>query len=506
MNIESYIVSKEASDSELPKLLTDFLNINEKLANFLFTKSLLPHISQFQDDAFFFIETPYVDKVYRDSYYTYFSSKLGNYRKDCMRISIFNGEINIEDFQDKESFKQLNEKYCGFFILRPTISNLIGRSIYSPKILKENNFITCKANFPTSVNFVKFQINGFPHSSQDAETISCAETTIWAIMEYFGYKYAEYKPVLPSKIIEVLRRVSTERQIPSKGLNIPQMAYALREFGFGTKVYSRIDFGNDEFKRLYSCYVESGIPVVVALENRPHGTIGHAILGIGHSNVSNDLIDNLPETTGSKEISLGLNKSKNLALFDNDDVDKEFVFNDDNQPAYQRSKFDTPSIHYSNPDWHNCKITAFVVPLYPKIYLDAYEAKLLFKQVLFNYFDIPDNSEIYIRFFLTSSRSFKNHLNFNETFNNEVKELILEKPMPKFIWIGEISTKELIKNKLANGLVIIDATEANTLYLKPLIMATYLNHLISIDSSTHLLTKKIISLSNFSIFTNNLKN
>ena len=283
------------------------------------------------------------------------------------------------------------------------------------------------------------------------------------------------------------------------------MAYALREFGFGTKVYSKNEFGDDEFKRLFSCYIESGLPVIAAIDNRPAGNIGHAILGIGHSNVSSDLIESLPQTTGSREIASNINRFKTIELYDNDDVAKHYIFNDDNMPPYQKCNFDTPASHYSDPAWHNCEVKSFVVPLYPKIYLEAYEAKLFFKQVLFNYFDIPDRSNIYIRFFLTSSRSYKHSLNFNSTMNQDIKGIIEETAMPKFIWVGEISTKELIKNKQANGLIVIDATEANTQFLKPLIIGVYLNNLISIDSKTNLLKEKTIPLRTFSIFTNNLK-
>jgi hypothetical protein len=128
----------------------------------------------------------------------------------------------------------LKRQYRGFIVLRPTIRNIIGRNVVSPKALKNNNFICCTTKFHSTANSVKFKANGFPHSSQDTETISCAETTLWAIMEYFGNKYPDYKPVLPSRIIEVLKRISTERQIPSRGLRIDQISYALREFDFGT--------------------------------------------------------------------------------------------------------------------------------------------------------------------------------------------------------------------------------------------------------------------------------
>ncbi|HUM88916.1 MAG TPA: hypothetical protein PKV50_05255, partial [Prolixibacteraceae bacterium] len=101
-------------------------------------------------------------------------------------------------------------------------------------------------------------------------------------------------------------------------------------------------------------------------------------------------------------------------------------------------------------------------------------------------------------------RSFKNVLNFNKTFDADVRQLILETPLPKFVWVGEISNKELIKERQANGLILLDATEADTSELKPLIFANYLSVLFSIDPDEYFFSKKDISLPTFSIFTNNL--
>jgi hypothetical protein len=506
MNIESYIVSKEELKVRIIESLHTFLSINKDWAENIYTQLLYSHFDQLIDNLHILVEMPYVDKVYRDSYYSYFSSKLGSYNKDCIRLSFFKGLIDGEDFKGEHKIKELKDNYLGFMVLRPNYPNVIGRCIISPKALKNNHFITCSAKFPTTVNNVKFEVEGFPHSSQDSETLSCAETTLWAIMEYFGYKYAEYKPVLPSKIIEILKRVSTERQIPSRGLKVDQISFALREFGFGSRLYSRAEFGDNEFKRLFSCYVESGLPIIVAIDNlQKGGSVAHAILCIGHCEITPDLVDNLDVSLNfrgevSKEIS-----PKNITFFDNDDINKKFVFIDDNMPVFQQLIYDLPVGGYTSDRWRDCQINHFIVPLYPKIYLEAYEAKNFCRWVLLRYFSIPENSEIYLRFFLTSSRSYKDSLNYNNTFSDDIKQMILEKPMPKFVWVGEISTKELIKNREANGLILIDATEANTSYMKPLIMAAYLNDLISIDSETHLFKEINIPLQNFRIFTNNLK-
>ena len=111
---------------------------------------------------------------------------------------------------------------------------------------------------PSTAVGLKVCAQAFPFSSQDTETISCAETMIWALMEYYGNKYAEYSPVLPSQILNILKQNIVERQLPSSGLSVDSMSYLLKECGFGPKLYSRKEFASD-FNMLLSCYVESGI-------------------------------------------------------------------------------------------------------------------------------------------------------------------------------------------------------------------------------------------------------
>jgi len=80
----------------------------------------------------------------------------------------------------------------------------------------------------------------------------------------------------------------------------------------------------------------------------------------------------------------------------------------------------------------------------------------------------------------------------------------LEASMPKFIWVAEISTKDLIKQKKANGLVILDATEANIYFNKPLILAAFQGKLVIFDESTGKLESDLLPLQDFTVFEHNL--
>lgn len=505
-----YILSKATSGKDLVVeiLKTEYAISEENAKGYAdFHKE---YFEVLKDNCWLIAEFPYVDRVYRDSYYHYYSSKLIGYKRDCVRVSVFEDEISLDDFRDPAKIENLKLRYRGFFVIRPTVPFIIGRSVISPKALKVNNFRICSTRIQTTVSSIKFEIEGFPHSSQDTETISCAETTIWAIMEYFGTKYPDYKPVLPSKIINVLNKITTERQIPSKGLNIQQMSYALKEFGFGTRIYSLGSYGAD-FKRLYSCYVESGIPIIAGIDNRHPGgggNIGHAAICIGYEQPDDSEIDKIngnqfldPSGEIVKELT-----GRNITIFDWDDMEKKFVFVDDNYPSYQKASFDKPTAHYSDSAWHSCRIKHFVAPLYSRIYLEGFEAKkYLMNYLIWGPQKLTNNSSVLVRFFLTSTRSFKDSLALNSSFDLIVKKLILNTPMPKFIWVAELSDKSLIKKKQASGILILDATEAN-IGADMMIFTAYQGEINIFGDSTGIPEKYSLSLPPFMIYENNLKN
>ncbi|MES2628499.1 MAG: hypothetical protein V4616_05970 [Bacteroidota bacterium] len=416
------------------------------------------------------------------------------YKRHCVRLSFFAAETDEDDFTDPAKKEKIERLYRGFLILRPTEPQIIGRSLISPKALKHRDFLACSTTVSTTVNSIKVCVEGFPHSSQDAETIKCAETTIWALMEYYGSKYPEYKPVLPSTIIKQLNSLSYERQIPSNGLNIMQMSFALKEFGFAPRIYAK-EVYKDEFDKLLRIYIESGIPIVLGLEG---GSIGHAVLCVGRNTITDKQIEALSES---------IKVSEDLSIYCWESLSPSCILIDDNHPVYQQASLNKPTSYYTegHPDWKKCEIAHFLVPLYPKIYLEAFRAKQYVIQFLASSLLPIDNSELLVRLYLTSSRSFKNHVALSAELQDNVRNMILETSMPKFIWVAELSTKHDIKSKKANGLLIIDATEANLNYNYPLLFAMYKHHVLTPDFESNTLEKKVVALSPFLIYEQNLK-
>jgi len=505
VGISVYIASRDDRAKLIKTILLEEYGLEESFSEQIYNENVKSHFEILKDKISFLAETCYVDSFYRDSYYHYFSSKLNCYSRDCVRISLFDGEVYEEDFAVSDKYISLQKRYRGFYVLRPTFPHIIGRSVISPMALKDSDMRICVSDFSTTANGLKFKICGFPHSSQDTETITCAETTLWAVMEYFGNKYPYYKPVQPSKIIQQLNDLSYERQVPSRGLAVHQISYALKEFGFGTRIYGKKQYG-DEFERLLSCYVESGIPLVVAIQNEGAG-IGHALLAVGRENDYLTRFDELkPYIIHDSDLRQAMGR-KNIKVYDYDSMSKRFVFIDDNRPVYQKATLTRPAEHYPTDEWRNCTITHFIAPLYPKIYLEAFQAKqYVIKFLITGPQPILQHSEYVFRVFLASSRSYKHELARNAGVHGELKHLMIEAPMPKFIWVAEISTKELIKEGKANGLMIVDATEANIYHkVNPLIMAVFDGNLLVSEKSSGKLESKQLNLHPFSIYEYNLK-
>ncbi len=430
------------------------------------------------------VESPYIDKVYRDSYYQYYATKLVSFSKDCIRLSFFDAEISETLFlhPSPENRQQLQAHYVGFLVIRPTAQNPIGRNTLSPRAFKrkpKTQVLVCQTTIPTTINGVKLVAIGFPHSAQDVETFTCSQTTLWAVMEYFSHRYAEYSPVLPSTIVQQLAGLLVERNLPAPGLSVEQVSFALKQNGFAPRIYLRTDYDEEpvgnapqqtrlrkEFDALLSCYVESGIPVIVAIEDEQEN--GHAMVCIGYETPEESIwLDkylHFDQLAGAK-VPMG--------VFDIDQYPRRFVFIDDNHPPYITAELASPTQHYKATtrerragfDWKKGRITAFVVPLHRKVYLEAFEAKRQIKRFLaLNLLELDDDlaKQICLRIFLTSSRSYKDTLLNDPLLPDIIKEFIIQAAMPKLIWVGELTNPVLQQKNQVFGVVLLDATEADT--------------------------------------------
>ena len=103
-------------------------------------------------------------------------------------MSFFKPAFNrVIDFGNEGNIK---DNYLGFLVVRPLI-RCIGRNVISPEAKQppKSGIRICRVKVDASCLGVKLKAEGFPHASQDNETMTCAQTTIWSLLEYYGNKY-----------------------------------------------------------------------------------------------------------------------------------------------------------------------------------------------------------------------------------------------------------------------------------------------------------------------------
>ena len=414
-----------------------------------FSTSIRDNLKTMRVELNVVIETEYIDKVYRDSYYNFFSTKLKRYNRNCVRLSFFEPKFStIEEFMEA-GMDKLRMWYDGFLVIRPLPNSCIGRNAISKRAKMSQGFEICLAPIKTTCIGAKLKVEAFPHSSQDAEYMSCAETTIWTILEYFGNKYTLYKPSLPTEVIDSLDSTAFKRLTPTTGLTIQQLSLALKKHDLSTIVYYKDNYSSspEKFQELLNCYIESGFPVALFLK-KPSGGAGHAVVCIGRSMVDRAHL-------------LSNKKASNQYVCWNHH-DSNIIVNDDNYPSYQSTPFKNPTQYYSDPYFAGMYISHFIVPLHCKIYLPAEIAidasNYLVKKVV----KALDGS--CVKTFLTSNRSYREYLLTNQDFSLLQKQAYLQIEMPKFVWVTEVSTPEQFVKGLANAIILLDATGNNSVY------------------------------------------
>lgn len=434
---------------ELEQLIVDLNVAGISLAESSAIKdNIMLFMQDLKDDLYVVKETNYVDRVFRDSYYDYYSTKLRSHNRNCVRLSFFNSKVDANFTLD--NVENIKENYLGFLILRPQ-QKCIGRNVISKLARKDGEKMKiCKSEVPASCYGIKLKAEGFAHASQDAETMTCAQTTIWMLMEYFGNKYTLYKPTVSSEIEKILTPFVYERQLPSRGLNYNQVSVALREFGFAPRIYGLHDHQPEtqqQFFELFACYIESGIPLAVALTDKD---CGHAVVCVGHEDIKKSTVKLYPQTINGKLIYVW-----NKAV-----AESNFVFNDDNFPCYQLDKLAKPCKRYSTrkSKMENMMMEQFIAPLYSKVYMEADMAIGQSKVIVTSI--IPDIEDNVVRTLLTSSRTFREHLAHIKEFTDEQKKALLQIQLPKFVWLTEVSTTDQFEDNKVHTILLLDATGA----------------------------------------------
>jgi len=247
--------------------------------------------------------------------------------------------------------------------------------------------------------------------------------------------------LLPSEILEKLNILSDHRLLPSRGLTSDELAMVLTRDGHNCLIYTKST--HSDFFSIFRIYIESGIPLIVILQN---SKIGHAVVAIGHE----DIIPEYSATTGWQDVA---------------DFSRKIVLMDDNMIPYQMVDTDAPTKQYKDPNLSNMQIVSFIAPLQKHMFLDAGQAFDLVKMI-FNdkYVGLKKNSEQWqTRLLLTSGRAFKHAVLHDKIIDSKIKSILIRIALPKFIWMCEIYRKGSLQKGVCEGLLLFDSTGSNSL-------------------------------------------
>lgn len=418
------------------------------------------------------LEPYYVDMLYRDSYYHYYSEILTEISRNCSRLSFFgvNNELKQkildpkfghadEILYDEEIQIDLEKSFIGTVTLRPLYNKIIGRVLLDPNRVRIGNAYLRRTHTMVTICGHGYDLKFFPLASQDGLYMTCAETLLWMIFEYFGLQYSDYHTVLPSEFIGYNAKDNPERTLPASGMNAPTKSRILKNFGLHPKIYAldvfkkKLVHGAEDFYMLFHVYVESGIPLVLSLLD-DNGNYGHSVICIGHGTVDYDKLDN-----GLDDYVSWQNQKYNVEVVDSSQLIHQYIIMDDTSIPYQARSLDRLSL-FDN------ELKYFIAPLNRKVYMDAQYATEVFGILAVRYLNEIaeylnssgyESRRVIRRIYLTTARKYKAFRSKHGSSYLE-KEFYANLPCAKFIWVMEMGIDSRYREGKVFAEFVLDAT------------------------------------------------
>lgn len=362
------------------------------------------------------IEYPYYDSEYLSSYYQYYIKKFKNYGKESCRIHLLD-----------------EQQYYGYITVRPTAHYMnLSKSYIDPKLILEECAYLLLSDYRVNLYGTNQMVAAFPWMSQQRDFSICAHIAAWSIMKYYGNEHTGYKDINIGEIVDHTSE-QANRKLPSKGLNLQQIAEIFKNYQL-TPLVIKKELGKEkDFFRELCAYIESGIPVVAAMDKYEH-----SVAVIGHGKVN---LKKLSMTTG---------------IIDNIELLDSLIVNDDNRLPYHKIRYKQKDI---KEKYYIDDIDFIIVPLYNRVHL---EYAVLYVKVM-SYLktgNLNIDSNSVVRIYLTSANSLKNNAQKDISMNKTLKDIILRLEMPRLVWCVDIASYEEYKKEKISAKMIIDCTSS----------------------------------------------
>ncbi|MEO5349427.1 MAG: hypothetical protein H7836_07270 [Magnetococcus sp. YQC-3] len=422
------------------------------------------------------VESRYIDHDFLEDYAGYYARCFSPYLKNCSRLHFFSKSFTEQAFRDflakarDPSFtsQELQSSYLGFIVVKPLPRKMIGKTCLRTYrddggrryFIRARSYEVNLFGHPLSVD------HSLAFQEQDSVAAACATSALWTVLQGTGKLFQH---IIPSPIAitrSATQYISPEqRPFPNHGLNLPQMAHAIRGLGMESHLIGLTEHGLDRFRQTAYAYLRGDIPCVLAFAlydcsnetgdaayqpNGLHHFMGyHAVALTGFS---------LP-----RQGKMARNGSSHLPRLVATGMDKIYV-HDDGVGPFARMEFDDKWVVVGSQDnnrylaslstsWRGGRgnspigsgravLTDLLIPLYPKIRIPF--ACILERVAIFHDFlrcldEInPFIGSVTWDIHISQLNPFKESVVQNQKITGEPLLKILTATLPRFLWRAKL--------------------------------------------------------------------
>lgn len=386
------------------------------------------------------IETGYVDKDYRSTFYSYYAKKGREYRADCVRLHFFDGLIRFDPttLALESDDQRLSDHYYGFMVLRPTMFATVGRSLLSPDIRRGADGLVVSAEHKVHLLGYSLVVSGFPSMDQHADIAVCAHVACWAVLRHYSQRFPKHGEVLLHDVTRMAHDFDPGGLVPSNGLAMAEAERVFQAAGtYPLPVYKRVG-EEDTFYSQMMAYLESGFPLFVGMKKHAHAVV---VMGYAWDHKGAGPVAAGPFISAWK-MAAGLNAV------------------DDNQLPYV--KVNAPGHTAADTKYTAEDFDRFIVALPEKIHYPATAVERhsqTMYDLLAGAMEMPPKHEVVVRFFVTTIARFRHEVRERASqFAPSLIDVVMNMPAAQFVWVVEYATQEQWAAGNIAARVVLDAT------------------------------------------------
>lgn len=397
------------------------------------------------------VEKEYVDRDYLSDYIGYYATAFHQYKRFCARIHFFSSKFDETVYtayiQNAGSNSGISdETYLGFMVIKPLAKTPIGRTCLKTYSDKASRMYGAVREYEVHLHGKTYHLQSLAYQQQDGVVAACATTALWSAFHGTSHLFKNRTPT-PIEITRIACNgmPRDNRNLPSDGLTLEEMAHAIQEVGLEPEMFSvqSSDLSLPLFQLIVEAYTTFGIPIILGgvLYNRTTKEfLGfHAVCVTGY---------NKGKTCG-KVSSIGGIHLRSAAIdkvYLHDDQVGPFarseirLVSDDEHAPHGLDEYDlkfdlTTSWGYQSREDINFAPLYALAPVYNKIRIRVdvlIESISKIEEDFASVYDNPIEWEIA----LYNSSNLKNEL-AKYLFSSDAKKRLLLRSMPKYIWVAK---------------------------------------------------------------------